>query len=108
MDLVAAIADIIIKGTVTIAPALLGSGVKSISQRRKRQNSISAAVKQALASAADSVVFSNEGEATKVRTFLLAPDVESMIRQLLAARLTTNIDRYADDIRNEFLAALSL
>lgn len=103
------ISGVIANGLTTIVSYVGGKSQIALKQLFREDSALDKNLKKAIESVAIASELEDEQKAISLRTFLSSPDVEAIVRQIYANRLTTGEDcNHLESIQSEFLAGLSL
>lgn len=83
--------------------------IEDLRQLLEKDISLATILQKATASVAKTLEFGDERQVEKLRSFLVSPDVDAIVRQIYASQLTSDKNgKHLESIRAEFLACLSL
>lgn len=103
------ITGVVANGLTTIVLSMGGKSQEALQNLFRKDSELDKTLTKAIQSVANAAELDNEQEAEKLRMFLSSPDVESIVRQIYANKLTDDMDvNYLKSIREEFLVGFSL
>lgn len=103
------ISGVIANGLTSIVAYIGSKTQKTVQQLFNKDPALNNILKKATESVSNATELIDEHQTEKLRFFLSSPDIEAIVRQIYASKLTSNKnDNHMEAIRAEFLACLSL
>jgi len=103
------ISGVIANSLTTIVLSMGGKSQEALQNLFRNDSSLDKTLKRGTQLVADATELENEQKAERLRMFLSSPDVESIVRQIYANKLTEGGDvNYLNFIHEEFIVELSL
>ncbi|HUU86284.1 MAG TPA: NACHT domain-containing protein [Candidatus Glassbacteria bacterium] len=103
------ISGVVANGLSTIVLSMGDKSQNALQYLFRKDSELDKTLKKAIQSVTNAAELDDEQKAEKLRTFLSSPDVESIVRQIYANKLTEDEDvNYLKSIHEEFLVGLSL
>lgn len=103
------ISGVVANGLTTIVLSMGGKSQEALQNLFQKDSKLDKTLKKAIQSVTNATELDDKHKAEKLRMFLSSPDVESIVRQIYANKLTEDENvNYLKSIREEFLVGFSL